>query len=260
MKKITKFISALIASVAILLSPMTLCGENARDVLDRVARQSFGENFRTVMTITTWKGSKEVSYHVLWVMGQHQSETTSIFMDFEEPEEQKGLRYLFQMQPGKEIRAFMYDPSVKKTLSIGPKDRYADIGGTGLIMDDIGGILPRPGETETMLRQEKFQGRECSVILISRIGEKAGRHLWVDARHNLVVKSLSLNVEGKVVREMNVVEFFRTDQGQEFPRETEIRIPGRNMRIRLRQNGVRGVEIPPEVMDPEKFGDYKWLL
>jgi hypothetical protein len=55
------------------------------------------------------------------------------------------------------------------------------------------------------------------------------------------------------------VEFFRTEQGREFPREEEIAIPTKGIRIRVRQeNALFGIPIPNEVMDPGTFGEYQW--
>lgn len=256
-----KRVGGLTAGLAVLLFSMGLQAENASDILERVVMQSFGEDFRTILSIKTFKGPMPLSSHVVWVMGQNRPEMTTIFMAFEEPEEQKGLRYLFQIQRGKEINGFMYDPSLKKTVPVRQDDPSADLGGSGLIMDDIRGFVPKPGETEALLRHEKIRDRQCSVIFVSRPREKAGRKVWVDPKNNVVVKMQTLDPEGSVVRELNVIKFFRDESGQEFPREEEINIPDRNILIRLRQEaGLLRVEIPPEVMDPEQFGTYKWIL
>ena len=56
-----------------------------------------------------------------------------------------------------------------------------------------------------------------------------------------------------------VVEFFKTDKGKEFPREEEITIPDKGIRIQLRQdNAVFGMALPDEVTDPAKFGTFAW--
>ena len=58
-----------------------------------------------------------------------------------------------------------------------------------------------------------------------------------------------------------MVEFFKTDQGKEFPREEEITIPEKKIKMRLRQeNAVFGVEIPEDLTDPGKFGIFRWKL
>ena len=256
-----KCVRDMICVLGVLLSSTSLQAESARDVLDRVVMRSFGESFRIVLTITTFEGPKKVSSHVAWVIGQYRPEPAAIFMAFEGPGEQEGLRYLFQMKRGEGIKGFMYDPSVKKTVRLGHDELGADLAGSGLIVDDIKGVVAGTGEKETTLLYESVRGRQCRVILIARPEEKAGRLVWVDEQNNVVVKLQSLDSEGKVVRDLNVVEFFHADSGQVFPREEEITIPGRNMRIRLRQeHGLTGVEIPPEVLDPDKFGEYKWNL
>ena len=117
------------------------------------------------------------------------------------------------------------------------------------------------GEEETLLRREKIGDRQCLVILISRPEEKAGRLVWIDDKNNVVVKAQNLDAQGKVLREMKVIKFFRTENGKEIPREEEITVPGDDIRIKVvQEHGILDVEIPPEVMDSKQFGQYKWGL
>lgn len=254
------FLSVVLGFLVVIF-PTCLCAEDARDVLERVAKQNFGASFRGVLSTTTVKGNDAGSTYVMWIMGKSQPDMTSIFIAIEEPEEQKGFRYLFEFQRDKDLNGFMWDPASQKTINIGPKNPLTNLAGSGLILEDIQGIIPRRGEEETLLRIEKIGDRQCLVILISRPGEKADRLVWIDDKNNVVVKAQNLDAQGKVFREMKVIRFFRSENGKEIPREEEITVPGDDVRIKVvQEHGLFDVEIPPEVMDPERFGQYKWGL
>lgn len=246
---------------SVVIFPACLSAGDAREVLERVTKQNFGASFRGVLSTTTVKGNKSGSTYVMWIMSKPQPDMTSIFIAIEEPEEQKGFRYLFEFRRDKDLNGFMWDPAAKKIINIGPQNPLTNIAGSGLTVEDIQGIIRRRGEEETLLRREKIGDRECMVILISRPGEKAGRLVWIDDKNNVVLKAQNLDAHGKVFREMKVIRFFRSENGKEIPREEEITVPGDDARIKVvQEHGLFDVEIPPEVMDPEQFGQYKWGL
>lgn len=239
--------------------PFSVSAMTAQEILDQIAKKNFGEDFRLVLTIKTFKGKKNVGSHALWLMGKARPDLTSFFLDFEEPEDSKGLRFLLQAPTGKEPKAFMYLPATGKSLPLGMDDPSVDLGGTGLTMEDMQGFVPEGGERLTLLPDEKVQERDCYVIKVSRTEEKAHRVLWVSKSDFIVVKSVSVDAQGKVTRELRVVEMFKTTAGREFPREEVIVIPGKDTRIVVRQeHAVFGIDIPEDVMDPEKFGAFKW--
>jgi hypothetical protein len=75
------------------------------------------------------------------------------------------------------------------------------------------------------------------------------------------VKSQQIDSANNVKRIFRVVEFFKTEDGKEFPREEEILIPDNDIRILLRQDSaVFGIEIPDGVMNPETFGTFNWKV
>lgn len=248
------FLGMLMTLVPVLVFAMT-----AQEILERVAKENFGENFRLIMSVKTFKGKKESGSNSLWLMGKVTPAMTSFFMDFEEPEESKGLRFLMQIEPGKEPRAFMYLPATGKTLPLAVDDPSVDLGGTGLTMEDMQGFVPESGERMTLVEEQKIRDRDCWVIRVSRAEEKAYRLIWVTKNGFIVIKSQSVDAAGKTTRIFNVVELFQTKDGREFPREEEITIPGRGIRIVVRQEYASfGVDIPDEIMNPEQFGAAKW--
>jgi hypothetical protein len=242
-----------------LFVPLVAHGLTAQEILEQSLKQNFPDTFRIPLSVKTYKGQKLVSNHVMWLVGQTKDKAADFFVDFEEPKDAKGLRFLFQTQPGQEPKAFMYLPATKKTLPLSLDDPSVDMGGTGLTMEDVQGFIPREGEKQTLVKEEKVNGQECYLISIALPEGKGERRLWVSKKDLLIVKSENLDSKGKVRRIFRVIEFFKTDQGKEFPREEEIQIPEKNTRIRVRQDGaVFGIEIPEEIMDPEKFGTFNW--
>lgn len=231
----------------------------AQQILDEVVKQNFLDSFRVVLGVKTFKGKKQISHSTLWLMGRTHDQDSDFFLDFDEPKESKGLRFLIQFRPGKDPSAFMYLPATGKTLPLAVDDPSVDIGGTGLSMDDLQGFVPKGGEAMTLLKEENVDKRDCYVVRVTLPGDGGERLMWISKQGFLVLKTQHLNAKGKIQRIFRVVEFFKTEKGTEFPREEEITIPEKNVRILVKQeHAVFGIEFPDEVMDPEKFGTFKW--
>jgi hypothetical protein len=231
----------------------------AREVFDEAIKRNLGDTFRVVLTISTFKGKKAVSKHVLWLMGKTGPERSSFFLDFDEPEESKGLRFLIILSKGKRPEAFMYLPATKRTIPLAADDPSVDLGGTGLTMEDIDVFHLKGQEKSEIVGEEKKRGRECYKIEVDGSQPGGKRFMWISKKGFHVIRSENIDAKGKVERILDVLEFFKTAKGREFPRVEEITVPGRNTRIRVRQeHGVFGIVIPEEITDPKSFGTFKW--
>lgn len=235
------------------------CGITADDIIKRVAERNFKDSFRVALTIETFKGQKPPSMQALWVSGKLQREVADLFFDFDEPKESKGLRFLLQIRPNQDPKVYMHLPATGKTLPVVSDDASFDIGGTGLNTEDILGFVPRAGEKHSIVREEKFDGQDCWVIQTLKTGKKGEHHAWVRKSDFTVVKSEDLDAKYQTTRSYRVIKFFKTQDGREFSREEEIKIPKKNIRILVRQDhAVFGIELANELFDPEKFGTFKW--
>lgn len=235
------------------------CGMSAEEILKKVAELSFRENFRLALTIKTFRGNKKPTTQSLWVSGKFKQEQADFFFDFDEPQESKGLRFLLQIPHDQVPRVYMYLPATGKTMSVITDDPSADIGGTGLNVDDILGFAPKPGDKYSIVNEEKVDGQECWVIKTSRPNDNSERLAWVRKRDFIIVKSQDLDANKKVTRTYRVTDFFKTDDGRDFPREEEIIVPRTNTRIVVRQeHAVFGIELPDQLFNPEEFGIFKW--
>ena len=138
-------------------------------------------------------------------------------------------------------------------------DPSSDIGGTGLTMEDIRIFAPQPGEKGVLVGEEEIDGYKCYLIRVALPDNKGERLQWISKDHFTIVRYEHVGENGKPKRTFRVVEFFRTEQGREFPREEEITVPEKNLRINIRQeHAVFGIELPEELMDPKKFGQFRW--
>jgi hypothetical protein len=232
------------------------------EILEKVVEQNLGDSFRVALDLKTFKGKKKVSEHSFWFIGKKTDKGMAYLVDFDEPEESKGLRFFFTVgKTEKDARAYMYLPSTKKIMPLDIHDSSVDIGGTGLTMEDLRAFAPEPGKDAEIVKEEKVGGKECRLIKITLPDGRGERHMWISKKDLLVVKSRQVGPDGKIKRSFRVTEFFKTDQGKEFPREEEISIPDKNMKMLLRQeHAVFDVEIPDELMNPKTFGDYKWRI
>jgi hypothetical protein len=241
--------------LVLLCIPINSQAMTAHEILEQVFKQNFSDSFRVVLTVKTLKGKKVVSDHVLWLVGKTSQDTSTFFIDFVEPKESKGLRFLFELEPGKEPKASCIPAAGKTPWTLTIHRGYGATGAFGRYP----GLWPQGGEKETILKEEKADGRDCYVISIAQPDGKGERLLWVSKNDFLIVKSQQLDAQGKIKRMFRVVEFFKTDKGKEFPREEEITIPDKGIRIQLRQdNAVFGMALPDEVTDPAKFGTFSW--
>jgi hypothetical protein len=249
----------LIGCVLLLCAPPFVSAMTAQEILEQGVKRNLGESFRVALSVKTFKAKKLVSQQALWFMAKVGIPESRFFVDFVEPVESRGLRFLLSVREGADPQALMFIPSSGKTLPLAVDDPALDVGGTGLTMDDIQGLVPRDRAQASLEKEETVDGRDCHVIRVTLPEGKGARLLWVSKKDLFVVKSQQMDAQGQVKRVFRVVEFFKTEQGKEFPREEEILIPDKNIRIEVRQeNAVFGIEIPDEVVDPEKFGTFKW--
>jgi hypothetical protein len=229
------------------------------DILSEMVKRNFREGFRIAAHLKSFKGKKILSDHSLWFVVQPKEDMTAIFVDFEEPPDSKGLRFLFLLRQEHPPEAYMYLPATGKTLPLAMDDASADIGGTGLTMDDIRVFAPQANEKGTLLREERIEGRDCYLIRVELRDGKGERLYWISKDHLNMMKVQHLGPGGKIKRVFRVLEFFQTQKGREFPREEEIAIPDKGIRIKVRQeNAVFGIEVPEELTDPKMFGKFPW--
>ncbi len=239
--------------------PQELVAMSASEILEQVRKTHFGQTFRVAIGVKTFKGKREVSSHSLWFVSQTQGEVTSIFVDFDEPPESKGLRFLFHLTPEKPPVTYMYMPSADKTVPLAMDEESADIGATGLTTADIQAFVPQAGQQEILAKEEDVDGRPCYVMKVILPGNKGEGTLWISKKDYNIVKSQEVDRGGKVTRSFRVLEFFKTENGREYPRVEEITVPAKNMRIEVRlEHALFGIQVAPELMDQKTFGKYPW--
>jgi hypothetical protein len=231
----------------------------ALKILEKAAEETFRDSFRVAVEIRTVKGGKSVSEHSLWMLGRRRPDGTAVVVDFDSPVDAKGLRFLFLINPDKERQAFMYFPDTSRTLSLAVEDEGTDFAGTGLKVQDILAMLPQPAKDLELIKEEKVEGRDCYMIKAPLPDKGGQRLLWVTKKGFHLLKSQDLNAKGKVVKTFKVIEFFTTSDGREFPRETEVSLPAKGVRVNVRhESAYFGIEIPEDLVRPESFGACKW--
>ncbi len=248
-----------VSALSFLYFPVDAQAITAREVFEEALKRNLGDNFRVVLTVNTFKGRKAVSRHSLWLMGKTGKQSSNFVLDFDEPEESKGLRFLITLTEGKQPAAYMYLPATRRTIPLAADDPSVDLGGTGLTMEDIDVFHLKGDEKSKIIGEEEVSGRKCYKIEVLVPGASGNRYVWVSKDDFLVIKSENVDAKGKIERKLEVLEFFKTAKGTEFPREEEITVPKRNIRIRVRQeHAVFGIQLPQQLMDPKTFGTYVW--
>jgi len=241
----------IVLSILLWCLPTDLRALTAQEILDQSMKQNWGESFRIAVTVKTYKAKKLLSDQTLWLMAQIKKDGANFFVDLDSRPQSKGMRFLLLMQEGRDPQALMYLPVAGKSVPLAVVEKYAKI--------VIQGMMPKGGETAELIKEEASDGRDCYLIRIKFPGESDERLTWISKKNFLVVKSQQMDSAGKVKWTFRVAQFFKTEQGEEFPREEEIFIPDNKMRILLRQDSaVFGIEIPDGVMNPETFGTFDW--
>jgi outer membrane lipoprotein-sorting protein len=255
----SKLLYVVVFSFFICFSFVPAYAMTADEILQQLEKQNFNDNFRVVLSSKTLKGKKTISENVIWLMGVKLGDKNAFFLDFEQPKESEGLRFLILVDGNKSAQAYMYLPATGKTLPLAMDDPAADLGGTGLSIEDIQGFIPKGDEKASILKEEQVDGRDCYVIRVEQPSDSSERQLWITKKDFLLLKTQAVDQSGKIKRTFRVTEMFVTEQGREFPRAEEISIPEKDTRIQIRQeNAVFGIQIPEEISDPAKFGTFRW--
>ncbi|MCA1961773.1 MAG: outer membrane lipoprotein-sorting protein [Desulfomonile sp.] len=256
------FTRACASAGVLLILPAIVWAITAPEIIDQAIKKHVGETFRAVLKIETFQGPKKVSAHEVWIVGQVEEDNSVIFLEISEPEDAKGMRFLFRAKHKEKPEAYMFLPATGQTVPVDVDDPSTDVAGTGLTVGDMQPLFPKPGEKETLEKEEdEVLGKKCWVVKISASGGKEDRFLWIRKDEMDVVRFHQLGPDGKIAREMKVIEFFDTERGRSYPRQEEISVPGKNIHIKVRQeHGVFGIVVPEELMDPKTFGTYKWRM
>lgn len=256
---ILRSVASVFLFMAVFTVPSWSASLTALEILEKAAEETFKDTFRVAVEIKTVKGGKAVGEHSLWMLGRRNSEGTAVVVDFVAPDDSKGLRFLFLMNPDKERQAYMYFPDTSRTLGLEVEDEGTDFAGTGLKVQDILAMLPQRAENLELVREEAVDKRACYMIQAPLPNKAGQRQLWVTKKGYNLVKSQDLDTKGKVVKTFRVLEFFTTSDGREFPRETEVSLPAKGVRVKVRhESAYFGVPIPDELVRPETFGACKW--
>lgn len=233
----------------------------AIDVLDRALKEKFGDGFRVAVEINTFKGNRPLAHYSLWLMGRADPKGAAFFLDFDEPKDSKGMRFLFFLDPVKKPVGYMYLPSTDKTMPLDMEKSEAEVGATGLTMLDLQGFMPQKAENAEIVAEEAVEGIESYKIRIPLPKTGGERLVWISKKDYFLVKARELSKDGKTIRTMKVTELFEAQSGEKLPRAEEVHIPGKNITIKIRQeHAVFGIAIPDEVLDPKQFGTFKWRI
>jgi len=229
------------------------------EIMDEATQRCFGESFRAVLSVNMERAGKLVSKRVFWLMGRMNKSMAALFLDFQEPEEVKGLRYLVQIPVDKDSSAFMYMPAAGQTLPFEGDSSSVELGGAGFTMDDISVFVRRGNEKLVIEGEEKVGNRDCYVVRASFAKSKGERLLWITKKDFIFVKSQTLDANRKVKRIFKVTELFRTADGRDLPRKEEIIVPETKEKITLTQEHlIFGIATPDELWDPITFGAFRW--
>ena len=263
MTRIISLLSVTLMAICALYASDCRAAELTADqILQKMIKDHFSGGFRMSMQIHTKKPKGKTVKHIIWVTGRAKDNTGDFFLEFESPEESKGLRFLFNIGKDKKIDAYMYLPATDKTLRLSTADPDTDIGGTGLTAQDMQSLAPQGNVTAELVKSEKVDGKDCYVIRTKRSDSEVRTNtMWVDKNNFVVIKSVQADESGKTLRIFKVTEFFKTKDGKLFPRTEVITSPAKKFSIKLvQENAVFGINVPEELLSPKTFGTFKWRL
>jgi hypothetical protein len=259
---VSSLLIALLCYADLLTKPAQAETLTETEILKRHSSRPTPATFRIGVKVTNFKRKKINSKSFIWIMGKREPKSTYMFIDFDEPKDAKGLRFLFIIPEGVgagPTKAFGYLPSTDVTAPLKVGSRSLDIGGTGLTIEDFKGFMLSENQSAKLLGEEKIGDYDCWKLGLGDASKGDRKRAWISKKDYLLVKSQELNGRGKVVREFLVKDFFTTSNGEKWARTEEVLLPKERTRIIVDQvAGVYNIEIPEQALDPKKFGLYDW--
>lgn len=239
------------------ITPSHVMG-TGRTIMDKAAANLASLDLRAVVRIETVKQGTQTKQRVFWLIIHPDQNKQTVFLEFIEPKESAGLRFLFQKDQQGELRGYMYVPEEGVVVALKGQDRSVDIGGTGLSVGDLLFVNRGGKQEERLVKEEKVEGTDCYVIEVED-AEGGKRIYWVSKDDSLIVRSRQQDARGKTQREFQVVKFFRSDDGKKFAREIQVTIPDKRLKtMAILEHAVFGISVPEELLDPKNFGTVKW--
>ena len=235
---------------------------SAQQILEKHAQRPSPDSFRICVLVKNVKRKKVSSEHILWIIGKKEADFTSMFIDFEEPADAKGMRFLFFLPEDgskQRTRAFGYLPATRVAAPLKVGKRSVQIGGTGLTIEDLRGFTLSKNQPVKLIGEEKVGEFECYVLSLKNEQTTSEKKAWISKEEFLLVKSQELDSKGNVQREFLVKDFFTTLQGEKWARREQVTLPKEGVKISVEQiAGVSDITIPEEIFSPKKFGPYVW--
>lgn len=247
-----------ICMAALLWAAPGLVAFTGPEVMDKVAERLAAIDLRAVLRIETVKRGVQAKERVLWIIVRPDEAKRSVFLEFTEPQENAGLRFLFQGDRQGEFRGYMYVPEEGAVVPLKGHDRSVDIGGTGMSLSDLLFFDRNANREEKLVREEDLDGRSCYVVEVK--GTDQGTRLyWVRKDDFTLIRSRQLDAGGKLERELTVARFFQSADGRVYPRELHVTLPSKGLKTTaVLEHAVFGITIPEELLDPKTFGTASW--
>ncbi|MFC1835227.1 outer membrane lipoprotein-sorting protein [Thermodesulfobacteriota bacterium] len=270
----SRFCSPAIPGIARVLLPVCLAvlgictgldagSLSAIEILDECSKRNRVDSFRVGIEVKTFRRkAKAPDEFFFWLMGRTKQDLTCMFVEFREPARSKGLRFLFRFPEDgspEGPEGYMYMSSTRTTIPLRMAGKSADMGGTGLNMNDFRGFVPSRGGAAKLVGQEKVSGLHCYVIQVAAGAGHGHSKYWISQERYLLVKSQKFSSKGEMLREFRVLSFFRTSGGKSWPREEEILDKRKNARIVIEQvAGAYNILLPTEIFGRATFGTAQW--
>ena len=133
-----------------------------------MVKNNFLDSFRVVLDVKTFKAKKPIATSTLWLMGRTQGQDSEFFLDFDQPKESKGLRFLIRMRPDKGTFGIHVPSGHRQDPHPGSRRPPPSISAAPVLsMDDLQGFVPKGGETMALLKDEKVDHRDCYVVQVT---------------------------------------------------------------------------------------------
>ena len=187
----------------------SLFAQTGREIMQNVMNSKKVNSSAMDIKMTLIDRDGETSTRRIQTLILNENDLTKIITLFMEPASVKNTRFLTIENSGRADDQWIYLPALRKVKRIAAGDKdgsfmgsdfsYSDMGTTGSSVDD---------STQTVLREEKYNGRNCFVVeSIPNAGtdNNYGKYItWVDKLSWLTLKVEFYSKDGRVhIKELN---------------------------------------------------------
>ncbi|MBI2842276.1 MAG: outer membrane lipoprotein-sorting protein [Armatimonadetes bacterium] len=199
--------AALVAAATILILMPAIAELSGTDVMTRVDQREVGkdQSSEVTMRLVTKGGDQRV--RKLNMLQKGKSNTKKVLIEFSQPADVRGTKFLVWRHPDRDDDRWLYLPSLHMVRRISAADKRASFVGSDFVYEDVAG-RDVDQDKHTLTGSESVGGQDCYVVKSvprdPRSVEFAHKVSWVRKDNFVVVQEKYYDRQGKPLKQLTV--------------------------------------------------------